>query len=79
MQAMLCVLRRPGVDFPEMVGRLAGEGSGSVRRTEPSFRKVPSSGLQSGSRAPERGVSVLPASRTLLTPPHSSAPRLTPA
>ena len=29
MQAMLCVLRRPGVDFPEMVGRLAGEAVGA--------------------------------------------------
>ena len=26
---MLCVLRRPGVDFPEMVGRLAGEEVGA--------------------------------------------------
>ena len=54
-------------------------GNGSVRRCEPSFRKLPSSGLQWCSRAPERGASVLPVSRTLLTPPHSSAPRLAPA
>ena len=29
MQAMLCVLRRPGVDFPEMVGRLEGKVVGT--------------------------------------------------
>ena len=41
MQAMLCVLRRPGVDFPEMVGRLAGEAVGAFGALNLPSEKCP--------------------------------------
>ena len=77
--AMLCVGRRLGVDFLGDGWEAWGQGSGSVRRTKPTFRKVPSDPQCQSGRALERGVSLLPAPRSLFPTPRDSAPRLTPA
>ena len=47
-----------------------GGGNGSVRRVEPSFRKVANTGVYRSGRALERGGSGLPVSRTLFPTPH---------